>query len=122
MKKLNTTLNELFLLANGRSPNFQEKSHIEELLLENGFEGDGGSPEWLCNLLNQVASKRPTTGRVPYDFQADKGDITNLLAGLQPIINAQWDDYGEAIEIWFDFGVFVYIGRMGRFWEVKVDR
>ena len=120
MKNLRDLLGELFFKSNGHAPNADELALIDQILDENGFFEADATPEWLLALLSHVVSERSSAGRRPYSSKSHDGDDTNLFAELEDLINANWDDYGTALEITFHFGVFVYLGRMGRSWEVKL--
>jgi hypothetical protein len=120
LKNLSDLILEIFEQANRHPTNAQAKATIEEMVDHNGFSVPVSTPDWFVSLLTHIAGSIPTNGRIKYAPKDGDGDTSNLLAKLEDLIPAKWDDYGEAIEITFDFGVFVYIGRMGRVWEVSL--
>lgn len=116
---LETYLVRLLETCSGRSASPTELQRIAQLLAENGFDRPSDTPDWFLHILDQLVEARSSEGFVKYDHSDGKGDVTNLLAELERIIPASWDDYGEALEATFPNGCHLYLGRIDDVWSVS---
>lgn len=98
LETLNQKLIRLSETVNSIVADKSLKHRITDLLEENDLDKSENVPFWFMDFLNAILEKR-STGRVGYTPDPSKGDTSNMLAELEEIVKADWDDYGEAVEI-----------------------
>ncbi len=95
------------------------KNLIDDLLDENDLIDNEKVPKWFFILLENLLSETETE-RTFFEAQDDEGDLSNLIAELEGIINADWNDYGEAVEVDFpNLNMNLCISREGDFYELS---
>lgn len=93
---------------------------LEEIISSNELDIDRNVPSWLLDFFTAILEGRET-GRVKYSLNKNEsGDVINFLAELEEILEADWDDYGEGIEIVFPkLKMYGHISRESGLYEVR---
>lgn len=92
---------------------------IVEILEENDLDKQDKIPLWFQECLEAILAQK-VVGRTHYDYDSKQGDVTNLIAELEDIIEADWNDYGEAVEVTFpNLNMKACISTEGNFYEVS---
>lgn len=113
-----TLVISLVELANQKVISEEGKQLIDTWLEENDLLDEQRVPEWFIHLLVAITERRETD-KTYYKTAETDGDVFNLLAELSEILVAEWDDYGEGIEIYFPhLDLNVFISRESDFYRV----
>jgi hypothetical protein len=110
---------ELCEKANQRPPSVQEKNEIKQLLEENDLDSTENVPTWFSNFIKDILMQKEVP-RSFFTYDSSKGDVDNFLAEMEDYLHAEWDDYGEAVEIFFpNLRMKVCISTEGNFYEAE---
>ena len=91
---------QLFELVNQRPASRNEKEQIQDILEENNLDRPETVPAWFNEFIELLVQGKEQKKSF-FQYDPDKGDISNFLAELEDIIGGEWNDYGEAVEIYF---------------------
>lgn len=112
MNKIDALKSVLLTIAATQNQNFDAQlleGQLEEVFANNGFTTDSNVPDWLVTFFEALLNGT-VMHRTPYSHdRAVQGDIANFLAELEDVIEMQWEDEGERVQITadklFTFGV-----------------
>jgi hypothetical protein len=94
-------------------------AEIDRILTENNLEKEDTTPDWLVSLFAAIVERKIVL-KTYFKYDAKKGDVANFIAELEDLIPAQWNDYGEAVEVFFDkIDLNVVISSEGNFYKVS---
>ena len=114
----NTTI-KFYEVVNGEAASSSIQDLINNLIEENDLESSDKVPTWLLRWMNGVINQE-TINRTSYRYDPSQGDISNFIAELEDLINADWNDYGEAVEVKFtNLGIQACISTEGNFYEIS---
>ena len=96
---LKSTLCDLATKQNENFDSFLFASQLKEAIENNGLDDSTRVPDWLVLFFDALLTGKviPKTHYV-YD-RASQGDVSNFLAELEDIIQLQWKDEGEQVEL-----------------------
>ncbi len=93
------------------------KLHL--LVEENDLGTSEQVPQWLLDCFTAVVELRAVP-RTRYTYDRNEGDVANFVAELEDLIDADWDDYGEAVVAVFPaLKMRVLMSTEGNFYEVQ---
>ena len=92
---------------------------LHNLLEENDLVEEDKVPNWFIDFIESIVAKKAVK-RMFFAYDSSYGDVTNFIAELEGLIDADWDDYGEAVEVYFPkLDMYGCISTEGNFYEVK---
>jgi hypothetical protein len=108
----------LYEAVNNKTASDDIHSLIDDLLEENDLIDPNKVPNWFVEFIKNIIAKQPVD-KTYYKYDSSKGDISNFIAGLEDLIDADWNDYGEAIEVDFtNLNIHAYISSEGNYYEI----
>ncbi|MBO0591276.1 hypothetical protein I2486_07625 [Cellulophaga sp. E16_2] len=119
---LESLIIDLFEKVNRKTITQENIDIIVTLLEENNLDDVTMVPIWFTDLFKSILQQE-NVPRTFYRREIHQGDITNFLAELEELINAEWNDCGEAVEVFFpNINMFVCISSEGNFYEIINQR
>jgi hypothetical protein len=95
---LKTALREIASIHNEEFDEYTFDKELDNLFESNGFFTDEQVPDWLGKIFRAVLS-REVIPKTPYQHNSKvHGDVSNLLAELEELIQINWIDEGERVE------------------------
>lgn len=116
---LKEKITQLYQLTNKQVASESVQQQIEDILVENELDTPENVPSWFTDFLDALINKT-TTEKVKTAYNSEEGDTANLLAELEDIIDADWNDYGEVVEVKFStLNLHAIISAEDDFFQVK---
>lgn len=116
---LKELIKKLYVLQNNKQVDINTEIVIDNILEENNLIEADMIPEWFVDFLDSITRKEIKT-RTKFAYEKNKGDVSNLIAELESIINAEWYDHGETVEVTFDkIGLKAIISTEDNYYEIK---
>jgi len=92
---------------------------IDDLLEENDLSTNEKVPLWFIDFIKNILHRK-SINRTFFQYDPNQGDISNLIAELEDLIDAEWNDYGEAVEVTFcNLNLYACVSTEGNFYEIK---
>ncbi|KFF01723.1 hypothetical protein [Chryseobacterium luteum] len=119
---LKELIKKLYLLQNNKQVDNGVEIIIDNILEENDLIETEMIPQWFVAFLESAIQKQ-VSPKTKFIYEKGKGDVSNLISELESLINAEWNDYGEAVEVKFDnLGLKAIISTESNYYEIiKID-
>lgn len=102
MNNLDALKSTLYSLAAKQNKNFDSllfTSQLQESLENNALDNSIRVPDWLVLFFDALLNGKIVL-KTSYVHNRDlQGDVSNFLAELEDIIDLQWKDTGEEVEL-----------------------